>query len=173
MADPVTEFERYREEILALLGDDDPLEVLRDTLHKLNALIADATPDQLRSAPAPGEWSPWQVLVHLADTEAVFGVRVRMIVTQDRPTLVSYDQDAWTARFAGLDHDPHETFERWRAMRSNNLRLYESLSPEEWQRVGMHTERGPESARVVVLIAAGHDRAHLDQIRRGLAVQQI
>jgi hypothetical protein len=169
MVDPVTEFERYREEILALLGEDDPLDILRASLREISALVANATPDQLRTSPAPGEWSPWQVLVHLADAEAVFGMRVRMIVTQDRPLLVGYDQDAWTERFASLDLDPRETFARWQALRGNNLRLYASLTAEEWERVGVHSERGEQSAREIVRLAAGHDRAHLDQMRRGLA----
>jgi hypothetical protein len=169
MAEPVTEFERYRTEILALLGDDDPLDVLRASLEDVSTLVAGANADQLSAAPAPGEWSPWQVLVHLADSEAVLGMRVRLIVTQDQPTLVGYDQDAWTARFADLDPDPQATFARWLALRQNNLRLYESLTDDEWARTGMHTERGAESAREVVRLAAGHDRAHIDQIRRVLA----
>ncbi len=169
MPDSVTEFERYPDQILALLGDDDPLDVLRASLEELATLVAGADTEQLRAPTAPGEWSPWQVLVHLVDAEAMFGMRVRLIVTQEQPTLVGYDQDAWTARFADLDPDPQETFTRWRTLRSNNLRLYESLTANEWQRTGMHTERGEQSAREVVRLAAGHDRAHIDQIRRGLA----
>ena len=168
MPEPVTEFERYRTESLALLGDDEPLDVLRASLEEVATLVAGANTEQLRAATAPGEWSPWQVLVHLADAEAMFGMRVRLIVTQEQPTLVGYDQDAWTARFADLDPDPQETFTRWRALRSSNLRLYESLTPDEWNRTGMHTERGEQSAKEVVRLAAGHDRAHIDQIRHGL-----
>lgn len=168
MADPVTEFERYRDEILAQLGDDDPLTVLRESLAALTELMRATPGEQWNRSPAPDEWSPWQVLVHLADAEAVMGLRVRMIVTQDRPIIVGYDQDAWAARFARLDPDPQATFKRWRVLREANLRLYESLTPDEWERVGVHTERGDESARLVVKLAAGHDRAHLDQLRQGL-----
>lgn len=169
MPDPVTEFERYRDEILALLGDDDPLQVLRASIEELSTLVAGADTEQLRASPTPGEWSAWQVFSHLADAELVIGLRVRLIVTQDQPTLLGYDQDAWTARFSELDPDPQATWDRWLALRENNLRVYESLSNEEWERVGVHTERGEESARLVVRLAAGHDRAHIDQIRRNLA----
>lgn len=168
MADPVTEFERYRSEILALLGDDDPLDVLRSSLDELSELVRGASVERLRAPTEPGEWSPWQVLAHLADAEAVFGFRVKLIVTQEGPTLVGYDQDAWTARFADLDRDPQETFTRWQALRSHNLRLYESMTEAEWERIGFHTERGEQTAREVARLAAGHDRAHIGQIRRGL-----
>src|ERR1700737_3897969 len=169
MADPVTEFEQYRQELLTALADDDPIAVLRATLDEVPRLLAAASPEQLNHSPAPGEWSPRQVLNHLSDTDLVYGPRIRMIVTQDRPTIVGYDQDAWTARFGGLDATPQETIERWKTLRRANLRLYESLTPEEWDRVGLHSERGPESVRLNTQLLAGHDRLHLDQFRRGLS----
>jgi len=168
MANPVTEFERYRQELLAELGGDDPLAVLRATLSEIERLVAGASADQLNRAPAPGEWSPREVLSHLADSDQVLGVRLRMMITQDRPVLVGYDQEAWTARFASLDPTPQDTVDRWRVLRIANLRVAESLAPEEWDRVGLHSERGEESVRLHIELLAGHDRAHLDQFRRGL-----
>jgi hypothetical protein len=169
MADPVTEFEQYRQELLAMLDGDDPVEVLRTTLEEVPRLLAGASTDALNRSPAPGEWSPRDVLNHLADSDLVVHTRVRMIVTQDHPAIVGYDQEAWTSRFGGLDPDPHDTIDRWQVLRRANLRMYDSLSPDEWQRVGVHSERGEESALLNVELQAGHDRMHLDQIRRSLS----
>ena len=169
MADPVTEFELYRQELLAALGDDDPVAVLRGTLAELEQATAGVSSAALSRPPAPGEWSPREVLSHLADSDLVTGVRVRLIVTQDRPALLGYDQEAWTARFGSLDGDAAETLARWQALRRANLRIYASLTPAEWKRVGVHSERGAESVRLTVRLQAGHDRVHLAQLRRGLA----
>lgn len=168
MAEPLSEFERYREHILATLGDHEPLSVLRTTLNELEQLVGEASADQLRRPTEPGEWSPWQVLAHMADAEPVFGIRIRLIVMQERPTIIGFDQEAWTERFATIDRDPRETFTRWQVQRRHNIRLYESLSADEWQRIGMHAERGPESAYLTVQLVAGHDLVHIDQLRRGL-----
>ena len=168
MADPVSEFELYRQELLAALADDDPVAVLRATLDEVPRLVATASTEQLSRSPAPGEWSPSEVLNHLSDSDLVTGTRIRMIVTQDRPTIVGYDQEAWTARFGSLDATPQETVERWLVLRRTNLRVYESLRPEDWDRVGLHSERGAESVRLTLQLQAGHDRVHLDQFRRGL-----
>jgi len=165
MPDPVTEFEQYRQELLAALGADDPVAVLRDNLAEVERLVAGATPDQLNRSPAPGEWSPRQVLNHLADSDLVFATRLRMMVTQDRPLLVGYDQEAWTDRFGGLDDTPEQTLGRWQVLRSANVRLADSLTPGEWERVGMHSEGGEESVRLHIQLLAGHDRVHLDQFR--------
>jgi DinB superfamily len=169
MADPVTEFERYRDELLAALGDDDPIQVLHRSLEEIPRALASAKPEDVARQPAPREWSAAEVLSHLADSDLVAAVRIRMIVTQDRPTLVGYDQEAWTARFASLDADPLLTLERWRSLRQSNVHLYESLTDAEWQRVGVHTERGEESVLLLVRLLAGHDRIHLDQFSRALA----
>jgi DinB superfamily len=128
-ADPVTEFERYREQLLAALGDDKPVAVLRSTLDELSSLLEDKSAEHLKRRPVPGEWGARQVLNHLADTDLVYGVRVRMMVTQERPMIVGYDQDAWNDRFGDLDAAPWETLERWKALRRANLRVYESLTP--------------------------------------------
>jgi hypothetical protein len=168
MADPVSEFEQYRQALLAALASDDPVAVLRETLEEVPRLVAGASADQLNQAPAPGEWSPREVLSHLADSDLVHCTRMRMIVTQDRPAIGGDDQDAWTARFGGLDATPQETVDRWLTLRRTNLRMWESLQPDEWERVGLHSERGAESVRLNVQLLAGHDRMHLDQFRRGL-----
>src|SRR5262249_36164300 len=144
MADPVTEFELYRQELLGLLGADDPVAVLRSTFEEVERLLAGVSEADLGPQPAPAEWSPLEAFSHLADSDLVTGVRVRMIVTQDRPSIVGYDQEAWTRRFGGLDPTARDTVERWQVLRQANLRIYESLGEAEWQRVGLHTERGEE-----------------------------
>src|SRR3981189_3836937 len=103
MADPVTEFEGYLQELLAMLGSGDPVEVLRATLEEVPRLVAGASTDALNRSPALGEWSPRDVLNHLADSDLIVCTRVRMIVTQDRPAIVGYDQEAWTSPFGGSD----------------------------------------------------------------------
>jgi hypothetical protein len=169
LADPVTEFEQYRAELLAALGGADPVVVLRRTVDEVRRLTHGVSPERLRRPPSAGEWSPWQVLCHLDDSDLVMGVRLRMMVAQDRPVLVGYDQDAWSARFSDLDTDPRDTVTRWIAVRMTNLRLCEALTPAEWGRVGLHTERGEQTVRDMVSLLAGHDVVHLDQLRRGLA----
>lgn len=168
MSDPTTEFDLYRRELLEALGPDDPVKVMRDTIEEVKGLVAGASEQQLAQPTPDGGWSPHQVVNHLADNDLVFGVRVRMIVTQERPALLSYDQDTWTDRFGRLEDDPHDTLLRWQALRRANLRVYDSLSEVEWARIGLHIVRGEQSVRDIVRLLAGHDRVHLDQLRRGL-----
>ncbi|HLF69653.1 MAG TPA: DinB family protein [Actinomycetota bacterium] len=159
----------YRNALLAALGDDDPLEVLGSTVESVRALTEGVPGERMIAEPAPGEWSARHVLSHWYDTDLVYGIRIRMTLTQDRPVLVGYDQGAWAGRFGLLDDNARQTHLRWRWVRENNLRLYRSLSDEEWERVGLHAERGEESVRTMVRMLAGHDRMHLEHLASLLA----
>jgi uncharacterized damage-inducible protein DinB len=145
------------------------LDRLRSTSRDLVSLVTGAEPAALRREPMPGEWSAATVVSHLADAELVYGVRLRLIVAEDRPMLTAFDEEAWADRFADVDDEPKETLTRWRALRDSNLRLLDALVDGEWERTGVHQQKGIMSVTAVVKLLAEHDRAHLDQIRHALA----
>jgi hypothetical protein len=89
-----------------------------------------------------------------------------MILTDENPTLAGYDQDAWAERLSMCDLDVAGSIARFRMLREANLRLYESLEEGEWSRVGTHEEQGLVSIKSIVETLIGHDRGHLDQIRK-------
>ncbi|HVM08658.1 MAG TPA: DinB family protein [Acidimicrobiales bacterium] len=142
---------------------------LKGTRRELVALLGTAKPDQLRRAPGPDDWAPATVLAHLADAELVYGVRIRMILTGDRPYIAAYDEEAWVERFAELEDDVKETLARWRALRDANLRVFASLEEGEWELTGVHAERGEQTIAQIAALMAKHDADHVDQIRTGLA----
>ena len=142
---------------------------LRSTALELVSLVGGADPGRLRVAPAPGEWSAATVVAHLADAELVYGVRLRMILTADRPWLVSFPEKAWAGRFGPLEPDAKESLQRWRTLRDANLRVFASVGEGEWAREGVHDERGTLTVAALAGLLADHDRAHLGQIRQALA----
>jgi hypothetical protein len=144
------------------------LDRLRRTGAELVSLTSGATDDALRRRADAREWSAAEILAHLADAELVYATRLRLIVTQDRPRLVSYDERSWVQRFAALDEKPKSTLERWRTLREANVALLRSLQDDEWHRVGLHDD-GELSVDDIARRMADHDRAHLDQLRRAVS----
>jgi len=53
--------------------------------------------------------------------------------------------------------------------RTANLRLWRSLAPAERARVGLHSERGPETLDLLIRMMGAHDLVHRRQIDRALA----
>ena len=62
--------------------------------------------------------------------------------------------------------DPRMAIEQFRVLRETNLALLKTLTPEQWQHHGMHSERGKETVEHVVKMFAGHDLNHIEQIER-------
>jgi uncharacterized damage-inducible protein DinB len=156
----------YVSAILELLGDRDPIAVLREMPSALPRAIQGLSPQQLRQPERPGKWSIGQILQHLADSDVVWAWRMRLILAQDRPSLTGYDQDLWAERLHYDQEDPSEALELFAMLRRANLRVIERASPADLKRVGVHAERGEESLEHLRRLYAGHDLMHLRQIER-------
>jgi len=152
--------------LLGLLADQDPVEVLRKTPSTLDQFLA-AAPAQILSVPAaPGKWAIRDVFAHLADSALMGGVRLRMVLAQDRPPLIGYDQDLWTDRLRYREVDVRDALEQFTVLRRSNLRLWQNLAPADLRRVGLHNERGEESLGHMRNLYAGHDILHVNQLNR-------
>jgi hypothetical protein len=157
---------QYAPAVLGLIGDRRPLDVLGDTPGVLARTVATLTPQQIKTPEGPGKWSIAAVLRHLADTDVVGGWRMRLILAQDRPVITGFDQDLWAERLGYADADPNDSLETFAVLRRDNLRLIAKATPQDLERVGVHAERGEESAGYLVRLYAGHDLMHLAQIER-------
>lgn len=159
----------YVRALLDLLGDRDPLEIAAEQLPWLERRTAGLDDATLRRPEAPDKWSVIEVIQHLADTEVVLAWRTRQILIEDRPLIQGYDQDAW-ARMLGYAAMPLDlALAQLRGVRAANLRLWHSLTPAELARVGLHSERGPESLDLLLRLMGAHDLVHRRQIDRVLA----
>jgi hypothetical protein len=157
---------RYIAALLDLLGDRDPMIVQRELVPEVRRLTAGLSEDELRRPEAPGKWSALQVVEHLADQETVNAFRLRAIVAEERPGLRGYDQDRWAAALRYGDAPIDAVLGELGAFRARNLRLYAALGEEELDRVGLHEERGEESARRLRALTAAHDLLHRRQLAR-------
>jgi hypothetical protein len=156
----------YVSAVLGLIEGQQPLDVLRTTGPALGRALEALGPVAVRVPEAAGKWSTNEVLQHLADSELVFGWRIRLVLAHDRPAITGYDQDRWADRLRYADADPGEAIERFAVLRRANLRLLERASDEDLKRVGVHAERGEESLAHIIRLYAGHDLLHLRQIDR-------
>jgi len=140
------------------------LAALRRHVEELTRLV-DALPAERLERPVAEGWTARQVLAHLADFELVAAVRVRVVLSVDRPTLPAYGQEEFTDRFSALE-TPAEALERLTVTRRATLRVLEAATDADWERTGTHPERGEEPLRRTVEMLSRHDAAHLAQLRQ-------
>jgi hypothetical protein len=141
------------------------LEKTRDETVKLFAL----GDEDLARTYAPGKWSVRFVLLHLADSEAVFLDRIHRVLSEHRPVLRVMDQDAWAA---GLDYS--------RVPLDLSCRVYESVrnaivyyASAHYEQRGhlefVHSVDGVRTLKDEFDKVASHNEHHLKQIRTALS----
>lgn len=156
----------YTRSLFDLLGDRDPLEVMTATPIDIRDVVQSVDDKALRRPEREGKWSMLQVAQHLADVEVVLSWRIRLVLGADDPPIHGFDQDEWVARLWRGDESFVDVLDQFSAQRAANLRLLRRLTPREWDRAGIHSERGRESVRHMTKMAGGHDLAHRAQLRR-------
>lgn len=159
----------YIVETLELLGSRDPLEILAETPDWILERIETLDDDQLRRPEGPAKWSITQVLAHLADAEIAYGWRARLMLTQENAPLTGFDESLWMSRFDCANADPDQALDVFTTLRDWNLRVWSAATPHDLTRIGIHSERGPETFDLVRKLSAGHDLRHRRQIDRIIA----
>jgi hypothetical protein len=156
----------YTKALLDVIGDQDPLAVMTELVPWLEQRTRPLDDARVQRPEKPGKWSVLEVVQHLADTELVYGYRVRMILTQETPLIQGYDQDDWARTFRYLEVPLGQAMAQLAALRAANLHLYRSLDAAQLRRAGLHSERGLETVAHNLRIMGAHDLVHRRQIER-------
>lgn len=145
--------------------DGRPLEaILSPTPETIASLLASMGVEKSSKAPAPGKWSPAEIVSHLADCEIVFAFRLRQALAEDNPVIQPFDQDKWAATYPGISAS--SALAVFTAIRTWNLELIRKTLPTAADRKVTHPERGAMTFKTIVETMAGHDLNHLIQLKR-------
>jgi hypothetical protein len=145
------------------------IEQYRDGFGALVAALEGITEAELDARPASDEWTPREIVHHVADSEMTAAIRLRRLIAEDRPTISGYDEAEFARRLYYGDRPMEPSLDAVRAARATTVQILERLTPEEWMREGTHSEKGRYSVREWLEIYATHAHDHADQIRRARA----
>ena len=134
----------------------------------LAALLAGLDEASARTRPAPGEWSPVEILCHLRDegTED-FGARLRVIV-DGWSEFTRIDPERWAVERRYDEAKLPEVLEALRARRQASLDLLASVSPKALEGARL-SHIGSLSGQDILAAWVAHDRIHLTQLAATLA----
>ncbi|MEP6645335.1 MAG: DinB family protein [Acidobacteriaceae bacterium] len=158
--------QEYTKRIVSQTEGQKPLEVQAATASKLQGLLEGVPPSKLEHRPAADKWSAREIVAHMADAEIAGSFRIRMILSAPGTPIMAFDQDSWVTSGHYEKRDTQKSLELFRVLREANLTLLASLTPEQWQHHGMHSERGKETIEHITRMFAGHDLNHIQQLDR-------
>ncbi len=138
--------------------------ILSSTSHEIANQLQIIGPDEAGTSPAPGKWSPAEIVCHLADCEIAFAFRLRQTLAEDNHTIQPFDQEKWAEPYSGIP--AKDAFTAFTALRQWNLLLISRTSPSAASKPVTHPERGVMTFQTIVETMAGHDLNHLAQLKR-------
>lgn len=156
----------YTKSMMDYLGDREPFSVFEETPSALRAAATAVPEDKLRLLEAPGKWSVLNVVQHLAHVELVLGSRYRIVLAEEGSPLAAMDPDLWIANLFPDEFGLEEALTDFANLRAMNLRLLRRVKGNQWERYGIHSQRGKETLATMVRMYAAHDLYHLYQIER-------
>jgi DinB superfamily len=140
-----------------------------------------ATPDNLREAVRglndaqldtpyrDGGWTVRQVIHHVPDSHMNAYVRLKLALTEVRPTIKPYEESAW-AELADSKSAPIEASQKLlEALHERWDRVWRSLKAEDFSRKLVHPDSGERNIDWLLFVYEWHGRhhaAHITELRK-------
>jgi len=135
----------------------------------LEELLAGLDEMGARRRPAPGEWSPVEIVCHLRDEEVEdFGARLRVIV-EGGGEFAPIDPERWARERGYGDARLSEALAAFHARRRASLELLAAAAPDALAGWRPQRELGRLSGLDLLAAWVAHDRLHLRQLAGTLA----
>ena len=139
-------------------------EILASTPAALESLTLAIGHDRVSVPPAPGKWTPAEILCHMADCEVAFGFRLRQTLAEDHHVLQPFDQEKWAATYPRVT--AQQALAAFNAMREWNLILIRNAPQGAANKTVTHPERGTMTFATITETMAGHDLNHIAQLQK-------
>jgi hypothetical protein len=137
---------------------------IRKLPEQLELAVKGLDEQQLDTPYRPGGWTVRQVVHHLADSHMNAYVRMKLMLTEDTPTLKPYDQDEWAKLVDSSKLPIRTSLSILKGLHDRWTFLLESLPDAAWNRAGHHPERGDVTLESMLTTYAGHGEKHIGHI---------
>jgi len=149
------------------VGDQDPIALMARTLDDYRNALARVDAKFWQTPWQPGKWTFREIMIHVAQWEAIFGHRLTCAVSIPHFEIQSIDQDPLLTRTAAIDGPA--ALAGFEGARRMNLGVLRSLSPADRAMQVKHPHYGMLAVQALILQMAGHAVHHLKQIQGATA----
>lgn len=132
----------------------------------LREAVAGISPDDLIRRIGPGQWSIQELVVHLADTDAIAIDRMKRVIAEDHPPLLYADEAAYVQRLCCHEQSIDDALALFEIGRRQFARVLRKLPPSALARSGEHDRAGIVTLAQLIEMYVGHLDHHLDFLRR-------
>jgi uncharacterized damage-inducible protein DinB len=145
------------------------IDEIATTPAKMRAAVKGLSDAQLDTPYREGGWTVRQVVHHVADSHLNAYVRLKLALTEDKPTIKPYNEAAW-AELADSKSTPIEvSLTLLDSVHTRFVQLWRSLKPADFERVLVHPEHGERNVDWLLFVYEWHGKhhaAHITELRK-------
>jgi hypothetical protein len=120
---------------------------------------------------AAGQWSPHEIVARMRAANDILEPRVLQVLVRPNTPLIGFDEERWLQVLDYSNQPIADLLETMSWRRRELLHALQNISPEAWERSGIHEVRGPMTVFELAAQIADHEDDHLAQIE--LAIGEV
>jgi len=108
-----------------------------------------------------GRWSIQQVALHLMDDELIWTSRMKLVIAEDKPKILNYDESKFASKLFSEEQDAHVAAEILDLNRRQLSIILRQLPDEAFARTGDHSDIGIFTLEQAINWTAEHLDHHI------------
>jgi hypothetical protein len=141
----------------------------RDSGNRFIEIAKSAPSEKLHKSNRNDEWSPANIIHHIADAEAHFYIRYLRVLTENLPTTEFFDEDAYPELLHYEKRDVKASIALIESIRAASLSLFNNFKEDDWQRKGVTSDGNEFVLIALIKKARSHINDHANQLSAALA----
>jgi uncharacterized damage-inducible protein DinB len=137
---------------------------IRNLPKKLQEAVKGLDDQQLQTPYREGGWTPAQVVHHLADSHMNAFIRMRLALTEEKPTIKTYHQEVWAELPDAKSPIVTPSIAILRGLHRRWANFLRSLGRKDWPRPAIHPDRGEMTLEDFLVLYSEHGDKHVGQI---------
>jgi uncharacterized damage-inducible protein DinB len=142
----------------------DLIQHIADTPANLRAAVIGLNEQQLNTSYREGGWNVRQVVHHLPDSHLNAYVRFKLTLTEETPTIKTYEENLWAELPDARNADVETSLLLLTSLHTRWTMLLKSLSPTDFAKRFNHPDHGLMNLDFLVQLYGWHGRHHVAQI---------
>ena len=135
----------------------------------LKAALAEVPQEAMKFKPEPTEWSVYEIIIHIADSESNAALRARKLIVEPGGALMGYNQAQWAISLKYHDHSVEDALETTRLVRKTTYELLKRQPEEVFTHSIIPPEyEAPYTFEQWINIYSAHIPGHIEQIRANI-----
>jgi uncharacterized damage-inducible protein DinB len=142
----------------------DLIEELAHFPNDLRFVVSSLSEAELDTPYREGGWSVRQVVHHIPDSHLNAYMRFKLAMTEDTPTIRTYDEAAWAETMEARTAPVEVSLNLLEALHKRWVLHLRSLVEGDFSRTVLHPEMGPVTLDLLLQLYAWHGKHHLGHI---------